>query len=185
MQMKNALRKEMKAKRALISDKSTKDKLIKEHFINSDLYKNCKLLLCYSSCGTEISTECIISKAFLDKKMVAFPVCSDNCGNMEFYLADSVNDLKQGMYGILEPDTDKCSKISDFSGALCLVPALCYDKKGFRLGYGKGYYDRFLEKFTITTVGLCYNELIKDTLPVDKFDKSVDYIVTQTGITVI
>ena len=104
---------------------------------------------------------------------------------MEFYLADSVNDLKQGMYGILEPDTDKCSKITDFSGALCLVPALCYDKKGFRLGYGKGYYDRFLEKFTITTVGLCYNELIKDTLPVDKFDKSVDYIVTQTGITVI
>ena len=58
--MKNALRKEMKAKRALISDKSTKDILIEEHFVNSDLYKNCKLLLCYSSYGTEISTECLL-----------------------------------------------------------------------------------------------------------------------------
>lgn len=182
MQIKSKLRKEMKARRAEISNKSKKDKLISDIFLNSELYKNCRLLLCYSSCGSEISTSRIISAAFADGKAVAFPLCLDSCGNMEFYFVASFNDLNRGMYGILEPNTDKCRKITDYSDALCLVPGLCFDLKGFRLGYGKGYYDRFLEKFTIKTVGLCYNELIQNSLPIDKYDVSVDYIITQTGI---
>lgn len=182
MQIKSKLRKEMKARRAEISDKSKKDKLISDIFLNSDLYKNCRLLLCYSSCGSEISTSRIISAAFADGKAVAFPLCLDSCGNMEFYFVASFNDLNRGMYGILEPNTDKCCKITDYSDALCLVPGLCFDLKGFRLGYGKGYYDRFLEKFTIKTAGLCYNELIQNSLPIDIYDVSVDYIITQTGI---
>ena len=182
MQIKSELRKEMKACRAAVADKNEKDKLISDVFLNSDLYKRCKLLLCYSSYGSEISTNRIIDTALENGKSVAFPLCLDDCGNMEFYLISSLGDLNRGMYGILEPNTDKCCKITDYSDALCLVPGLCFDSEGFRLGYGKGYYDRFLEKFTIKTVGLCYNELIQDSLPIDKYDKSVDYIITQTGI---
>ncbi len=172
----------MKSRRAAIVDKAEKDKLISDVFFNSDLYKKAKLLLCYSSCGTEISTNRIIETAFENGKSVALPLCLDGYGNMEYYLVNSLDDLRCGMFGILEPDVNKCSKIADYSSALCLVPGLCFDLKGFRLGYGKGYYDRFLEKFTIKTAGLCYNELVQDSLPIDKHDKSVDYIITQTGI---
>ncbi len=182
MQIKSQLRKEMKARRAAVDNKIEKDERISDIFLNSDLYKTFQLLLCYSSYGTEISTNRIIKTAFANGKSVAFPLCLDGCGNMEFYLVNAPENLKRGMFGILEPDTDKCSKITDFASALCLVPGLCFDLKGYRLGYGRGYYDRFLEKFTIKTVGLCYNELVQDSLPIDKHDKSVDYIITQTGI---
>lgn len=185
MQIKSQLRKEMKALRAAVVNKAEKDGLISDIFLNSDLYKNSELLLCYSSYGSEISTKRIIKTAFANGKPVAFPLCLDGCGNMEFYLVNSPEDLKRGMFGILEPDTDKCSKITDFSSALCLVPGLCFDLKGYRLGYGKGYYDRFLEKFTIKTAGLCYNELVQNLLPIDEHDKSVDYIITQTGIIIL
>lgn len=78
-----------------------------------------------------------------------------------------------------EPDPGLCAKASYFSGAVCVVPGLSFDRRGFRLGYGKGYYDRFLEKFTIITVGLCYNELLSGALPADAYDVPVDYIALQ------
>ena len=66
--------------------------------------------------------------------------------------------------------------------ALCGGPGLTFDKKGYRLGYGKGYYDRFLEKFTIKSAGLCYNELISESIPADEYDRPVNYIVTDLKI---
>ena len=66
--------------------------------------------------------------------------------------------------------------------ALCLVPGLCFDGKGYRLGYGKGYYDRFLAKFRGATLGLCYNDFLQDCLPVGDYDLPVQQIATEDRV---
>ncbi|MBO5495696.1 MAG: 5-formyltetrahydrofolate cyclo-ligase, partial [Eubacterium sp.] len=71
-----------------------------------------------------------------------------------------------------------CERVTDFEGSLCVVPAVCYDNKGFRLGYGRGYYDRFLKNYISKSVGLCYNELLVDDLPVEEYDIPVGSVIT-------
>ena len=182
MQIKNELRKLYREKRKNLIDKDLKDRLICECFINSKLYENAQTLLCYAALKDEINTDRIIERALKDGKKVALPRCSDLNGNMDFYYIKSLSDLSVGAFGIREPDPTACEKVQDFSDCVCLVPALAFDKSGYRLGYGKGYYDRFMKKFIIITVGLCYNESLRDTLPVEKHDESVDYIATESEI---
>ena len=107
---------------------------------------------------------------------------ADFNGNMDFYYIESLSELSLGSYEIREPDPEKSEKVKDFSNCVCLVPALAYDKNGYRLGYGKGYYDRFIKKFIIISVGLCYNEFLSDGLPVEKHDEAVDCIATEHEI---
>lgn len=162
-------------------NKNSKDESICVNFLNSDIYLKSKQIFCYAALNGEIATDLIIKSAFEDNKLVALPVCSDLNGSMDFYYIKSLVDVKIGAFGILEPDISKCEKAVDFHSAVCIVPALSFDKNGFRLGYGKGYYDRFLEKFTSISVGLCYNSFLSDVLPINKYDKSVDYIFTENG----
>ncbi len=182
MQIKKELRKKFKKLRNNLIDKEVKDELICSNFLNSDLYKNSEQILCYSSLNSEIETDKIINKAFCDNKKVALPVCEDLNGIMNFYYVGSFNDIKIGAFGIKEPDVLKCKKVIDFNGALCVVPAFSFDENGYRLGYGKGYYDRFLEKCALISAGLCYNEFLSSSLPVDKYDKNVMYIFTEDKI---
>ena len=166
-----------------ISDKNEKDFLICRNVLESDLFKNSNQILCYYPLEDEINTLPIIEFALKQKKKIALPYCTDYNGNMEFYYINSLDDLKIGSYDIMEPDILNCEKILDFSGSLCIVPAFSFDKKGFRLGYGKGYYDRFLKKFTFNSIGLCYNSFLSDSLPDDEHDIAVQYIATEDKIT--
>ena len=86
---------------------------------------------------------------------------------------------QQGAFSIMEPNPEVCEKYEDFSHGLCLVPGLCFDMQGFRLGFGKGYYDRFLQNFSGTSVGLCYSKCIEHTLPSGVFDRPVDAVITE------
>lgn len=182
MQIKNDLRAEFRQKRARTENKSEKDRLICTGFLNSRLYKNAEEILCYFSTGSEIDTMQIINAVFKDGKRLYLPKCTDLNGNMDFYLVKSLDTLITGSYGITEPDPSLSSRAVCFHNAVCIVPALSFDRFGFRLGYGKGYYDRFLEKFTNISVGLCYNELMSDKLPAESYDQPVDYIFTQSEI---
>lgn len=179
MQIKSELRKEFKQKRAGILDKSVKDRQICLEFLKTDLYRNSAQILSYFPYSSEIDTSLINERVLADGKQLYLPRCADKDGNMDFYRVESLNNLCTGAYGIREPDPGLCAKASYFSGAVCVVPGLSFDRRGFRLGYGKGYYDRFLEKFTIITVGLCYNELLSGALPADAHDVPVDYIALQ------
>lgn len=180
--MKKELRKSFKKLRSDISDKSIKDNKICVRFLESDLYAKAEQILCYAALKEEICTKLIIDCALKDNKRVALPYCTDLNGNMEYYYINSAADLKIGSFGISEPDTDKCEKVLNFEKSVCIVPGLSFDVNGFRLGYGKGYYDRFLKKFTSVSVGLCYNELISSRLPVNEFDESVFYIAAEDRI---
>ena len=158
MSIKNELRKKYKQARKNISEKRSKDKLINEFLCNMECYKSCDMVLFYAA---------------LD---------DDNNGKMQYYYIRSLDDVKIGAFGVREPDVNFCTLVDDYTDAICIVPAIAFDKSGYRLGYGKGYYDRFLCNFDGISIGISYDECITQKLCVDSFDIPVDYIVTQSGV---
>lgn len=155
------------------------DKELTQKFLLLDEYKNCDTLFAFVSMPIECDTSKIIDNALLDNKRVALPKCKNKSGIIDFYFINSKDDLKKGMYSIFEPDSDKCKLVTDFSHGLCLVPGLCFDFQGYRLGFGKGYYDRFLNDFGGTSVGICYSRYVEKSLPHGIFDKYTDILVTE------
>lgn len=178
--IKQRLRSEYKnIRKALsVSQKARLDEEIFRRAVNLWAYREEQLVLSYVSRDIEVDTVAIINKAFEDGKTVAVPRCKQGAGAMDFYIISSFDDLEKGVFGILEPNPEKCERLSDFSRGVCFVPALCFDMNGSRLGYGKGYYDRFLAKFSGKSVGLCYSSCICPELPCGKFDKSVDILIS-------
>ena len=180
-QNKKVLRAEFQRIRASVYDRNTKNEDITNFLIESDEYKYSDKVYAYWSVGSEVETQKIILKALDDNKMVALPKCIDKDGNMKFYYIASVSDLVDGMYGIKEPR--EIYPADDFTNkSLCIVPALSFAEDGYRLGYGKGYYDRFLSKFTGVSIGLCFSDCLCEKLPADSYDKKVNYIVTNEKI---
>lgn len=142
-------------------------------------YKQNSRLFTYVSTPIEVDTRRIITQALREGKRVAVPRCVPGTRDMEFYWIDSVEELEPGTFGVLEPRPDRIRLVRDLSGGLCLVPALCYDWRGYRLGYGKGYYDRFLAGFGGHMVGICYADCVRRKLPHGRFDSRVELLVTE------
>ena len=182
--LKQKLRAESKLYRNELSsnEKAELDSKISDRLFNTWQYKSCEVLLTYVSTEIEVDTREIISRALADGKRVAVPRCIDNTRLMDFYFIKDFDDLESGYMGVLEPIPEKCEKMTDFSEGLCIVPALMFDLYGYRLGYGKGYYDRFLSNFCGETLGICYNRCVREKLPHGKFDKCVERIITQIRI---
>ena len=139
---------------------------------------NCVLLI-YVSTAIEVDTIRIINQALEDGKKVAVPICVPDTRNMEFYYIDSVDDLAPGMFGVLEPAVNPEKLYAERDGGLCIVPAFSYDWNGYRLGYGKGYYDRFLSRFEGNIVGICYSDCVQKSLPHGRYDRPVELLVTE------
>ncbi len=142
-------------------------------------YKRCRQLLVYVSTPIEVDTHAIIRRALADGKQVAVPRCVPGTRNMEFYAIRGLEDCEPGTFGVLEPLPERCELVENFSDSLCLVPALCYDWKGFRLGYGKGYYDRFLDGYEGFLAGICYSACVRPKIPHGRYDRPVDLLVTE------
>ena len=182
--LKKKLRAEYKSLRAAIpeQEKEKMDESITNCFIRLPSFNNCDTILLYVSIGSEISTKSMIEHCFAKGKRVALPRCEGK-RLMNFYLINSCDDLRPGVFGIPEPDADICEKLTDFDNSLCLVPGLAFDKFGGRLGYGGGYYDSFLSGFSGTALGLCYSMCITDKcLPGGKYDYKLSSYITEKGI---
>ena len=145
-------------------------------------YRVSRQILVYVSTPIEVDTHRIIEQALADGKRVAVPRCVPDTRDMEFYYIESMNDLSPGSFGVLEPQPDPARLAQDFSRSMCLIPAFSYDFSGFRLGYGKGYYDRFLAKFDGHMIGLCYSSCVRRYLPHGRFDRAVQLLVTENYI---
>jgi 5-formyltetrahydrofolate cyclo-ligase len=170
---KEFLRKKYKEKRDNIKNKVTKDNLIYQKVINNKDILSSKTLLIYISINSEVDTIKIINY-FLNTKNIAVPKVIDN--NMYFCYITNLNDLTPGKYNIPEPTNENI--VTDFDNAICIVPGICYDKENYRVGYGKGYYDRFLSKNKIKTIGLCYKECMIEKIDNDKYDYKIDEVIT-------
>ena len=145
-------------------------------------YAKSDILFTYISMDTEPSTRELIYAAWANGKRVAVPKCNEETMEMSFYIIKSMSDTKPGHYGLTEPDPEVCSKVTDYSHGLCVVPGLSFDAEGYRLGYGRGYYDRFLKHFRGVSVGLCYSSYLKWKLPRGAYDVPVDIIATERFI---
>ena len=180
-QRKRELRAKYKRTRASMPEelKAELDKKLTNSFLSLGEYRDCGTLFAFVSGKIECDTSGIIGDALKNGKRVAVPRCLDQSGEMDFYYINSYSDLESGKFGILEPNPEKCEKVTDLSSGLCLVPGLCFDLQGYRIGFGKGYYDRFLQKFGGTTAGICYYKCIQNSLPTGVFDKTVDILVTE------
>ena len=165
--VKTDLRNGFKTKRTDMPEnvKISMDSEIQSRFLTLRQYIYCKTVFTYVSKDIEVDTLAIIRAAWANGKRVAVPRCVTETREMDFFYSTNMSDLEEGAFGVLEPIADKCEKVTDFSKGLCIVPGLSFDAEGYRLGYGKGYYDRFLSKFQGDTVGLCYSNCIKWKLP--------------------
>ncbi len=170
---KEFLRKKYKEKRDNIKNKVTKDNLIYQKVINNKDILSSKTLLIYISINSEVDTTKIINY-FLNTKNIAVPKIIDN--DMFFCYVTNLNELTSGKYNIPEPTNENI--VTDFDNAICIVPGICYDKENYRVGYGKGYYDRFLSKNKIKTIGLCYKECMIEKIDNDKYDYKIDEVIT-------
>ncbi|NLB37575.1 MAG: 5-formyltetrahydrofolate cyclo-ligase [Clostridiales bacterium] len=181
---KTLLRTQFKSIRAAYSPEK-KEKLdikITNRLMNIWKFREADLIYCYVSFGIEVDTRSIIDISLEKGKRLAVPRCVDGKRELEFYTIKSISELKPGAFGVLEPESRAENKITDLNSGLCIVPALSFDSKGFRLGFGKGYYDRFLSEFEGDSVGLCYSDCVVDKLPHGKYDKNVDILVTEKNL---
>ncbi len=180
---KAALRREYKEERLLVKDKGKKSLQICEALLSSEIYKEAGQILCFYPIKEEPDIRQIAEHALTDGKRVALPVCRGEERGMNFYYIKSMQALKEGKFGIPEPDTEYSEEVRDFSNALALLPGIAFDKAGYRLGYGGGYYDKFFGKAEWHGLaGICYGEMLKSSLPHDEHDIRVNYICTEAGL---
>ncbi len=133
----------------------------------------------FSSFGSEVQTHALIKACLLSNQRVCLPLCGQN-GLMRAIEVRDFSALRPGIFGILEPQSG--AEVPKAQIDLALVPGLAFDRFGYRLGYGKGYYDRFLQGFSGRSIGLCYAALLQERLPTAEFDRAVGEIVTEKGI---
>ena len=182
--VKTELRQNIKRMRSELdcAIKKGMDDCITDAFLRSTSYTRSDVILTYVSTAIEVSTERIILTALSDGKRVACPRCIDGTREMDFYFIDSLDDLKPGTFGVREPEMDQKMLYDSTGRPVCIVPGLSFDRWGYRLGYGKGYYDRFLSRYGGWTVGLCYSACVQYKLPHGRFDRPVDRLITEKYI---
>lgn len=182
---KKDLRKIILNKRNSI-DNNTKEEMDRELFnklINLDLYKEAKNIFIYLSFGSEIDTKPIIDRALEEGKEVYIPKVYKINKEMKAIRLNSFEDLEKNFMGILEPKDDS-NLIAKENIDLIIVPGAVFDLEGNRIGYGGGYYDRFLSniKDKRNKIVLAYDLQIVGNIEAEEHDIKVDYIITNSRI---
>jgi len=151
-----------------------KSKLIFENIIQNGDFKAAQTVFCFLSFGSEVVTDDIISYCLENKKTVAVPKIRD--GIMTACEIDKKTEFFVNKYGISEPTDDKI--ISKANIDLTIVPALVYNSDGFRIGYGGGFYYKFLSGYPGRSIGIIFKEFISDNFIPDENDEPVGYVIT-------
>ena len=182
MEKKAPLRRELLARRDALPGREERSRAIQRQVLALPEYRRARRLLLYLSQGSEVDTWPLLDRALAQGRAVYAPRCLDGQGNMAFYRVFSREDLAPGRFGLWEPLQERCPLLTEWEGALCLLPGIAFDREGFRLGYGKGYYDRFLSSYQGVKIGICYHKCIAYHLPKGRYDVPVDFLVTEKSI---
>lgn len=157
-----------------------KSNIIMDKLINTKEYKESNTLFSYVSFNQEVISKDLLKES-LGSKKIAVPKITG--GKMKFYYIHSLEDLEPGFFGILEPTTRQEALPTRHD--LFLVPGLAFDKKKNRIGYGKGYYDQYFNKYSkieIKKIAVAFDFQIYDLIPTTKKDIPMDKIITPTRI---
>lgn len=151
------------------------------NLIESPGFQAAMTLALYSPIRNEVATDRLSAVALNNGKRICYPcvVGDELC----FYSVNAYVDLQPGRFGIHEPDQHS-ERIGLDQIDLLLLPGVAFDRRGFRLGYGRGYFDRYLAsgRFNGIKVGLAYDFQVLDQLPAEGHDQRVDLLVTELGI---
>jgi 5-formyltetrahydrofolate cyclo-ligase len=153
---------------------------ITEKLLNADWYESSTQILVYSAIRSEVNLSAFIEQAWKDGKNLYFPKVEGE--DMEFYRADSWEHLAPGTFGVMEPVTgERLPRMIPFLTPI-LVPGVAFSKSGQRIGYGKGYYDKYLtanqKNKRLAAIGIAYAFQIVEPFETDAFDYPMQDIIT-------
>ena len=182
---KQRLREERLAAREALSEqeRSVLDDRITQKLLATSEYVEATTVLTYVSVSSEVSTRMFIESTLRDGKTVAVPRClPGHC--LEFVAITSLDQLIAAPFGLLEPPKELPALTEEqMNASICIVPALLVDIKGYRLGYGAGFYDRFLSTYPGKKICLAYQQNLSRTmLPHTTFDVAVDEVITESDV---
>lgn len=182
------LRKEILSKRSSMkaSEVIDKSKIICSKITELDVYKNAKTVLLYYPYNNEAETFMLFDELLSDDKIVAFPKSTvvDGVSGLDFYVITDKSQFENGYKGIMEPDVNN-HELEKFFGTadLCIAPGVVFDKKCHRIGYGKGFYDRYLQKNPpLHTIGIAFELQVVEEITPEAGDISMDMVVTEKNI---
>ena len=158
-----------------------KNQAIYEKLISMSQYRRARAVVLYVSKELEVDTRRLMEKAWADGKIVAAPRCVENTRLMNMHIIRSMDDLQEGAYGILEPKAE-LPILTETNSAICIVPGFCNDYRGYRVGYGGGYYDRYLSGFRGAKIGVNYSDCVRPRLLGGRYDVPIDVLVTDRYI---
>ena len=173
---KASLRKEIREKKRTMTPEQidTASQRLAKLFLQSELYQRAKSVYGYLPYNQEVRTVPILEQALRDGKRVAVPKVYGE--EMKFIWINDLSAVSDGFAGIPEPVAD--GPVADDPTALVLMPGLAFDPQGHRIGYGGGFYDKFLAaEPTHPTLALCYGFQMRDHLDTEEFDKIVDCVL--------
>ena len=173
---KSALRKHLLEKRDATSAelRDIVSEKIHENLKKNSSFINAQNIACYFPIGSEVNTHNIMLDTLEQGKNLLLPKIIDD--NIEFYIVSNLEKLEKGRFEIMEPK-DSCEKAKKID--CMLIPTVGVSKLGVRLGYGHGYYDRFLSSTDTMKISLTYSKQIVKSIPSDSHDIKIDWIVTE------
>lgn len=183
--MKQQIRKEYKYKRNMMSSEQVQEysEDICRNLLKMDVFQQAEVVFFYYPLGNEVNLLTAAKKAVEMGKTVGFPKTEGDV--IRFYPVDSLEDFVEGCFHVMEPISQLCFEKEALQGRkhVMLIPGVAFDKKRNRMGYGRGYYDKYMEELQETIkIGIAYELQIAEELPVDKYDVVMDYLVTEKGI---
>lgn len=175
---KTVLRKQYLSIRNNIIDKEEKSKIICEKIINTLEYKSSKVIALYKNLPSEVDTNYLIDYSLKNNKIVVLPRVDKD--DLKFYKIANNEKLEKSPFGVLEPHDNKETLIDNNLIDLAIIPGICFDTNHNRVGFGKGYYDRFLSKINTKTIAICFSEQVleEDLIKANDNDIKVDRIIT-------
>ncbi len=159
-----------------VSQQEESDFLLQKQFLALAEVQQAETILLFYGMKKEINTQPMLTALQRHGKRVLLPRCLPQ-HQMEARIYHPQK-IKQHRYGMWEPDED-CAVVEKAEIDLILVPALCFDRQGRRMGRGGGYYDRYLADYSGVTVGLCREVLLCDEVPIDPWDQPVKLVATE------
>jgi 5-formyltetrahydrofolate cyclo-ligase len=165
-------------------------KEIQNRILDSEMYRKADVILSYSAIRSEVETELFHRMVLAQGKSLYLPKTYPNQKRMSFYRVTDLARLQSGYQGILEPPEEgaaevfwKQKKENQKEKILMIMPGAAFDDRGNRLGYGGGYYDRYLSEYgeCFTTVLIAFEEQKTARIPEESCDIKPDYILTQQG----
>ena len=180
--LKTELRTQYLAKRKAIpaDKKKALDAAICRRLASTVSFRFADTVMLYSALPSEIDMTEIITLALSQGKRVLLPRCIPNTPHMNFHEIKALTELTKGSFSIMEPKADSPVCVpTEADKAICIIPGVIYDTEGHRVGYGKGYYDRYLSDKPVQKIGVVYDDFILSNLPHGRFDLAVDLIITE------